>query len=110
MYKGVARCLAVTALLAAAANLAAQAPPAATKVILTELHCMGCARGIAKKVVTVTGVSEVRADVKAKTLFIVHRPGQSPSPRGLWEAIEQANHTPQRMETPANSYTSKPPS
>jgi Cu+-exporting ATPase len=100
----------VAVLVSLAGSLAAQsAAQAVTKIELTELHCLGCARKIARKVNAVPGVAQMRADVKAKTLFVVHRPDVRPSPRALWEAVEQAGHTPTRMETPTGSYTSKPP-
>src|SRR5262249_17940937 len=103
-------CLAVVVLASLVGALAAQsAPQPITRIELTELHCMGCARKIARKLHAVPGVAEVRADVKAKTLFVIHRPDATPSPRGLWEAVEEAGHKPTRMETPSASYTSKPP-
>jgi copper chaperone CopZ len=111
MKKVMRACLAVAVLAGLTGVAAAQAPaPAHTKVTLTELHCMGCARKISNKVMAVPGVAEMRVDLKARTVFVIHKQGLTPSPRGLWDAIEQADHTPTRMDTPAASYTSKPQS
>lgn len=69
---------------------------------------MGCAKRISGKVTAVPGVAEMKVDLKAKTLWAVHKQGVTPSPRALWEAIEQTDHTPTRMESPAGTYTVKP--
>lgn len=88
-----------------------QAPaPAFTKVTLTELHCMGCAKNISRKVTAVAGVAEMRVDLNAKTIWAMHKPGMTPSPRGLWEAIERSAHVPTQMVTPSVTHTTKPAS
>src|SRR4051812_40342131 len=111
MKKAMATCLALAVFAGLATITEAQTPAAAaTKVTLTELHCMGCAKKISRKVTAVPGVAEMRVDLKAKTLFVIHKVGMTPSPRGLWDAIEQADHTPARMDTPSASYTAKPQS
>ncbi len=79
-----------------------------TKAVLKELDCMGCAKKIAKKIQTVQGVKEVRVDLEARTLYIVHQPNVHPSAKLLWEAIEQADHEVEKLETPTESHTSKP--
>lgn len=90
-------------------TVAAQArTPAFSKMTLTELDCGHCAKKVAKHVGGVAGVAEVRYDLKAKAVWAIHRPGQSPSPRQLWEAVEQAAHEVQRLETPSGTFTSKP--
>ena len=101
--------LAIVAALAVVAN--AQAPPPAyTRVVLDDIHCMGCAKKISGKVTAVPGVAEMRVDLKAKTIWAMHKPGMTPSPKALWDAVEAADHTPTRMDTPAGSLTSKPKS
>jgi copper chaperone CopZ len=81
-----------------------------TKITLTELHCQGCARKIAKKLHAVPGVAETRVDLNARALFVRHKDGTAPSPRKLWDAVEQADHTPERLQTPSAAYTARPPS
>src|SRR3954464_9641525 len=82
--------------------------PAFSKLTLTELDCGNCAKKVAKQVVAVPGVAEVRYDLKAKALWAIHKPGATPSPRKLWEAVGQAEHEVQRLETPTGTYVNKP--
>ena len=107
MSKASAAALAVIMLTAALAQAQA-APQAWTKVTLEDIHCMGCAKRISEKVTAVPGVAEMRVDLKAKAIWAIHKPGMTPSPRALWEAVEAADHVPTRIETPTGSYTKKP--
>jgi copper chaperone CopZ len=100
-------CTAVLVLAVLATASAAQGP-VWTKVTLTELDCAGCAKKVGKKLGAVPGVAEVRLDFKARTFFVAHKADATPSPRALWEAVEQADHAVQSMETPTATYTSKP--
>jgi copper chaperone CopZ len=109
MSKAKAPALAALLILAALA-LAQQPPQAWTKVTLEEIHCMGCAKKISAKVTAVPGVAQMRVDLKAKSIWAVHKQGMTPSPKALWEAVEAAEHKPTRVETPSGSYTSKPQS
>jgi copper chaperone CopZ len=86
-------------------------PPAGrTAITVEEMHCAGCARRIGNKLAKVPGVAAVQFDVKSKTLWVTPRPGQSPSPRGLWEAVEQAADLPVRLQGPGGTFTAKPES
>jgi copper chaperone CopZ len=98
--------------LVVAVGLTPAQPPAKkfTKVVLTELDCMGCAKKIAGKVTKVTGVELMRVDLDARTIFAVHKDNMTPSPKAIWEAIEQADHTPEKMETPTATHKTKPTS
>jgi copper chaperone CopZ len=101
--------LAVLTLAGAAAVSDAQAPtPAYTAVVLDDLHCMGCAKKVNAKVTAVAGVAEMRVDLKAKTIWAIHKQNQTPSPRALWEAIEAADQQPVKMQTPTATHTRKP--
>lgn len=103
------RALALVVLVAAVGLALAQAPmPKFTKVVLTELDCMGCAKKIAGKVTKVAGVESMRVDLDARTVYAVHKPNMTPSPKAIWEAIEQADHKPEKMETPTGTHTAKP--
>ncbi|MFO0843286.1 MAG: heavy metal-associated domain-containing protein [Gemmataceae bacterium] len=106
------RALAVVVLVAAVGLTPAQQPTPAkfTKVVLTELDCMGCAKKIAGKVTKVAGVESMRVDLDARTVYAVHKPNLTPSPKAIWEAIEQADHKPETMETPTAKHTAKPAS
>jgi len=89
-------------------TVTAQSTPAYTRVTLDELHCATCAKKVSEKVVAVPGVSEMRYDLKTRTIFAMHKADRTPSPRALWEAIEQADHVPIRLDTPTASHTKKP--
>jgi copper chaperone CopZ len=98
-------------LLAGLAGAQVPAPsPVFTRVTLADIHCMGCAKKISARVTGVPGVAEMRVDLKAKAIWAIHKPGQTPSPKGIWEAVEQADHTPTRMDTPTGTHTAKPAS
>lgn len=104
-------CLALAVLAGLAVGSSAQTPAVAyTAVVLDDIHCMGCARKIAKHVHTVPGVFEMRVDLKTKMIWAMHRQGMTPSPGALWDAIEAADHLPKKMQTPTAIYTSKPQS
>lgn len=100
---------AVTVLIGLAAVAGAQTEaPAYTAIVLDDIHCMGCAKKINAKVTAVPGVTEMRVDLKAKTVWAIHRKGATPSPKTLWEAVESADHKPTKMQTPTATHTSKP--
>ncbi|MBY0229206.1 MAG: hypothetical protein K2W96_08020 [Gemmataceae bacterium] len=48
--------------------------------------------------------------LKAKTIWAIHKAGETPSPKAIWEAVVQADHQPTRMDTPTASHTAKPAS
>lgn len=79
-----------------------------TRVTLEDIHCAGCVKKMNAKVTAVPGVAEMRVDMKAKTIWAIHKQGMTPSPRALWEALEEADQKPTKMDAPAGSYASKP--
>jgi copper chaperone CopZ len=101
--------LALAVLVLAGVAALAQPPTAVTRISLTRLHCNGCLNTIAAEVNKVTGVAATSGDLKAKVVYVTHRAGMSPSPRALWEAVVEADHTPTRIETPEGVWTKKPP-
>ena len=100
--------MALLGTLAAFAQAQQPAQQAWTRVTLEELHCQGCVKKLNGKVTAVSGVAEMRVDMKAKTIWAIHKQGTTPSPKALWEAVEEADQTPTRMDAPSGSYTSKP--
>ena len=107
MAKGVIAALAVAFVALAVSAQQPKAPPL-TKVELKDLHCMHCAKKIATEVHKVDGVAEMRVDLKQKLVYVVHKSGQTPSAKKLWEAIEEADHEPVKMETPTATHQKKP--
>ena len=86
--------------------------PPSNKTVITveEMHCAGCAKRIGNKLAKVPGVAAVHFDVKSKTLWVTPQPAQTPSPRGLWEAVEKAADRPVRLQGPSGVFTTKPQS
>lgn len=84
--------------------------PAVTTITVPDMHCMSCAQKMAGNLYKVAGVAKVQADVKTKVLFINPRAQENPSPRGMWEAIEQAGYQPSRLQGPYGTFTKKPQS
>lgn len=109
MRQGIVGVLALAALALAGAVALAQPPSAVTRISLTQLHCNGCLKTIAAEVNKVPGVAATSGDLKAKVVLVTHRAGMNPSPRALWEAVVNADHTPTRIETPSGAWTKKPP-
>ena len=79
-----------------------------TTIVVKDMHCAACANKIAAKLYTVSGVVEVRADVKRNVTFVGPQEQKLPSPRALWEAVEAAGFQPVQLVGPAGRFTSKP--
>ena len=101
--------LAALAMVALAGSTrAADAVP--TTITVEDMHCMGCAKKIAARLYKVSGVAAVKADVPASRLVVQSKPQQNPSPRAMWEAVEQAGYKPAKLEGAAGTFTAKPQS
>lgn len=87
---------------------AADAVP--TTITVEDMHCMGCAKKIAARLYKVPGVVAVKADVPASRLVVQSKPEQNPSPKAMWEAVEQAGYKPAKLEGAAGTFTAKPQS
>lgn len=83
-------------------------PPRATKVVVKDMTCAGCAKTLAKALTAVGGVERVEADVTGKTVTVTPKAGAGPSPKALWEAVEKAGYTPARLDGPAGAFEKKP--
>ena len=91
-----------------AAGTAQAADPVPTTISIPGLHCGGCAKKVAAKLVTVAGVAKADADMKLKTIKVTPKPGYTPSPKAMWEAVEKADQKPAWMQGPSGTFTSKP--
>jgi Cu+-exporting ATPase len=89
----------------------AQSPPSAvTAITVPDMHCMGCAKKMAAQLNAVSGVGKVEVNLPATAMVVSAKAGTSPSPRGMWEAIEKAGYKPAKLEGPSGTFTSKPQS
>ncbi len=99
----------VAGLLVLAANAQAADSPAST-VTIPEMDCASCAKKIGGKLAEVPGVAKVEYDVKARTIKVSHKAGETPSPKALWEAVEKGGKDPSKLEVPGGTHTKKPTS
>ena len=79
-----------------------------TTITLKVLSCEGCAKRVREKLSSVSGVGDVKTDLKTKSAIIVPKRDATPSPKLLWEAIEKAGKTPVKLVGPSGTFTSKP--
>ncbi len=97
---------AMVALVAGSTALAAG--PDATKISVEGMHCPSCAKKIVAELKAVSGVADVKVNVKEELLTVSTKPKQNPSPRALWEAIEKAGYKPVKLEGPFGIFKEKP--
>lgn len=89
---------------------AGAAEPVPTTISIPEMHCGGCAKKVTTKLTELPGVAHAEADMKAKTITVIPKPGAVLSPKGVWEAVEQAGQVPTKLTGPGGSHTVKPKS
>jgi copper chaperone CopZ len=95
-------------LVSIAATALAQAPVTYTTIRVQNMHCDACAKKIARRLYTVPGVVEVRADVAKNIAYVVPQKDKSLSPRTLWESVEAAGFKVARLDGPQGAFTTKP--
>ena len=98
----------VAAVLLTLVNNLSAAQPAWTSIVVTDMHCAGCAQKIAARLYAVRGVKEVRVDMDQKTLFVVPQQNTVLSPRAMWEAVEKGKDSPIRLAGPGGTFTERP--
>jgi copper chaperone CopZ len=79
-----------------------------TKITTPEMDCEVCAKKLIAKVNAVPGVAKVEADIEAHTLTITPKPGETLSPKALWETCVTSGYDPSKLEGPSGMFTSKP--
>ncbi|MEK6236952.1 MAG: heavy-metal-associated domain-containing protein [Planctomycetales bacterium] len=100
--------LALAALLFPSSAVAKKTAATYTTISVHNMHCGACAKKIAAKLYLVSGVLEVRADVKKNHAYVVPQKRATPSPRAMWEAVEKAGFKPVNISGPAGRFTKKP--
>jgi copper chaperone CopZ len=86
------------------------AQPVSTVVHVENMHCAHCAQKIARRLYSVPSVVRVQTNVQAGTAIVTPQAARHPSPRALWEAVEQAGFKPVRLDSPLGTFTAKPQS
>lgn len=89
-------------------TVSAATPVTYTTIHVDNMHCDACAKKIAGKLYALPQVAEVRADVPKSIAYVVPHQGKTPSPKAIWEAVEQAGFKPVKLEGPGGSFTAKP--
>ena len=79
-----------------------------TAIYVTDMHCEGCAKKLASKLYTVSGVVQVKANVAKDVAFVIHQKTKDPQPLALWEATEAAGFEIVKLQTPSVQLTEKP--
>ena len=92
----------------ALAGTAGAVDPTSTTISIPEMHCAGCAKKVATKLTTLTGVAKAEADMKTKTITVTPKAGAVLSPKAVWEAVEQTEEVPVKLSGPSGTFTKKP--
>jgi copper chaperone CopZ len=79
-----------------------------TSISIDGMHCAGCAKKIASRLKTVSGVADAEVNVETGTAAVTPKSKATLSPRALWEAIEKAGYTPSKLAGPSGTFTKKP--
>lgn len=84
------------------------AEPSPSTVITMGEMCGGCVKQITAKLQPMPGIAQVRCDMNTKSVTVVPQPGQTLSPRVLWESMEAIGKTPKKLAGPSGTFTAKP--
>jgi len=79
-----------------------------TRIDVTGMHCVMCAKKISTKMQAVPGVANAVADPKTGIVIVTAKPSNTVSPKSLWEGVELAGYKPVRLAGPAGTFDSKP--
>ena len=79
-----------------------------TRIDVTGMHCVMCAKKISTKVQAIPGVASAVADPKTGIVLVTPKPSNTVSPKSLWEVVESAGYKPVRLAVPGGTYETKP--
>jgi len=77
-------------------------------ITMTGLHCSSCSKKVKTKLEMVANVKVADVNHKTGVAKVTAKDGANPSPKLLWEAVEQADAKPTKLESPEGVFTSKP--
>lgn len=103
-------CVAVVAIGLSLVQAQSQAGPVLTTIIVPEMHCVMCAKKMARQLQEVPGVAKADANVSAKAMIVTPKTQAILSPRSMWEAVEKAGYKPSKLDGPSGTFTAKPQS
>lgn len=79
-----------------------------SKIAINGLHCASCSKKVKTKLEKVANVKVADVDHKTGIAKVTVKDGVKASPKALWEAVEQADAKPTKLEGPDGVFTSKP--
>ena len=79
-----------------------------TVIFVEDMHCKHCAKRLARKLFTVAGVKKVKANIEQDFAVVIPETKKTLSPLALWEAAEAAKFKVVRIETPTQTFKTKP--
>jgi copper chaperone CopZ len=82
--------------------------PAYAAVVVPKMCCGKESKPAINELLKVDGVSNVIADHKERTLTVFAKPGDKPSPRAIWEAVERLKLQPVELRTADAKFIEKP--
>jgi copper chaperone CopZ len=88
--------------------VSAVSPVTYTTIHVHDMHCVDCAKQIARKLYALPGVVEVRADVPKNIAYVVPQKDKTLTPRAMWDAVESAGFKVARLEGPHGTFTARP--
>lgn len=77
------------------------------EIVADDMCCDGCAKKIAAQLYTAPGVTDVKANLKARTVFVTAKPSRSLTLEKLWNAVEKGKGKPSRMVAYGVTYSLK---
>ena len=98
-------CLLVVAAMASIGHAASQSK---VTTIVAKIENENCAQRITASLQGVPNVGNVRTDVQKRIVTVAPAGAKTPSPRGLWEAVERTGHPVSRLQGPQGNFTAKP--
>ena len=79
-----------------------------TVIFVEDMHCKHCAKRLARKLFAVAGVKKVKANIEHDFAVVIPETKKTLSPLALWEAAEAAKFKVIRIETPIQTFETKP--
>lgn len=87
---------------------AAGAEPVVVTITISDMDCPACAKKVSTKLAEVAGVAKVETNHEEGIAKVTLQPKAVVSPKVLWEAVEKAKKTPEKLVSPSGTFTSKP--
>ena len=84
---------------------AAAAESLSIQIIADDMCCAGCAKKVAAQLYTAPGVTDVKANVAARSVVITAKPSRSLTMEKLWNAVEKGKGKPSKLVVAGVTYT-----